>query len=209
MNGSACAPRRVLAFSVIIFLCLAGGVDAQVEIANSVSDFSGVQGQNGWRYGQYAAFDHAGFTQLSTYNGSYWEDTQAFSTPWVLATGGHPGVTDLSWSVRRWTAGISGDIRITGSFYSGDIWCGDGTHVRILHNGTEVYQYLDINTETPVPYAVELAITAGDMIDFAIDPITDGGCDRTEFTASIMLYVEVSGETSTWGAVKSIMDLDE
>ncbi|MTB53239.1 HYR domain-containing protein, partial [Lewinella sp. W8] len=164
------------------------------EIANSSADFSGTQGTNGWQYGRYAAFDAANFNQLPNFSGTQWEGTQAFATPFIDQFGGHPGVDDLAWAVRRWTSSVDGSLMISGDFFDRDGNCGDGAHVRIFQNGIEIYQFLNIpvgfgNREF---YEIFLNVSVGDNIDFVIDPIFDAGCDATSFTAAITNLTEVT-----------------
>ncbi|MCO6476472.1 MAG: HYR domain-containing protein, partial [Phaeodactylibacter sp.] len=157
-----------------------------IVLANSVTEFSETQGSGGWSYGQYFAFDAGNFSQLPAYNNGVpqWQDNQAFSTPFLDAFGGHPGTDDLKWAVRRWVSPYTGTVDIGLAFYDRDGNCGDGAHVRVLLNGTQIWEYLNIPT-TLVTQSISQAITAGDVIDFVIDPKFDGGCDNTQFTTLI------------------------
>jgi PKD repeat protein len=158
---------------------------SNTELANSVNDFSGVQGSNGWEYGTNSAFNSAGFTRLPNFTGFVWNNPGAtLDFPQLDAQGGHPNLDNLFWAVRRWTSNYSGAIRISGDFFDRDVSCGAGANVRIFKNGTEVYQYLNISG-TSTPYSLQLTIQPGDQIDFAIDPKFTGGCDDTHFTAVI------------------------
>ena len=101
------------------------------EIANSVTEFSGVQGQDGWRYGYFLyqegdEFDYDptdwiefaadGSTEHDFDNnhwtGSKWDlSIEAGTGPWteILAEGGHPNGTNSApneehWVIRRWVA---------------------------------------------------------------------------------------------------------
>ena len=72
------------------------------ELANSVTEFSGTQGQDDWYYGMYAAFDHGNFSQLPNYTGSHWSNPgTSFNLPVIDASGGHPDLDNLLWAVRR------------------------------------------------------------------------------------------------------------
>ena len=157
-----------------------------IVLANSVTEFSGTQGSNGWFYGQYFTNGFQNFTQLPVYNSDVpqWQDNQAFNTPFLDAYGGHPGVDDFKLAVRRWISPYTGTVDISLAFYDRDGNCGDGAHVRVLLNGTQVWEYLNIPT-TLVTQSFSQAITAGDVLDFVIDPITNTGCDNTQFTALI------------------------
>jgi hypothetical protein len=153
-------------------------------IADSVSGFSGVQGQNNWYYGYYQAFNTTGFTQLSTFIGGLWFGVESFQTPYLDATGGHPGADSLDWAVRRWESDFSGEVIISGDFYDRDTGGGDGAHVRILQNDTQIFEYLSIPASM-TPYSLTTTINYGDTIDLVIDPFFDGVCDSTHFTTAI------------------------
>ena len=172
----------------------AGAPAGDQVLVDSVLDFSEVQGDGGWEYGRYAAFDSAGFVQLPSWNAgdSRWEDIQSYATPFVDGWGGHPGVDDLAWAVRRWTADIDADLVLEGDFFDRDTSCGDGAHVRILHNGAQIYEYLYVPAASTA-FSVAVTVLAGDQLDFAIDPIFDPGCDDTELTASVIVTTPVAG----------------
>ncbi|MFK7787194.1 MAG: hypothetical protein AB8B56_18880, partial [Crocinitomicaceae bacterium] len=156
------------------------------QLANSSTDFSASQGGNGWSYGHYLAFDSGNFIPLS-FNGFVWNNPgvgQPLDFPQLDPNGGHPAAVNLFWAVRRWTSNFNGNINVTGDFYDRDLGCGDGANIRIFQNGVQVYEYLNIPGGS-VPYSIPLTVSAGDIIDFAIDPKFDFGCDDTHFTAAI------------------------
>jgi hypothetical protein len=160
-----------------------------IELANSITGFSGTQGGNNWFYGKYAAFDTPGFTQLPNYTGSIWNNPGVgaiLDFPQIDANGGHPQFEGLVWAVRRWVSNYTGTVTISGDFFDRDLNCGDGANVRIFKNGAQVYDFLDI-PGTSENYSFSLAVQAGDFIDFAIDPIFDASCDDTHFTAVISI----------------------
>ncbi len=171
--------------------CSATVPDLTIEpgevITNSSSDFSGIQGNNNWEYGSYAAFNADGFVQLPNYTGFVWNNPGVgaiLDFPQLDANGGHPQFEGLTWAVRRWTSPFTGTIQISGDFYDRDGNCGDGANVRIFHNGSQIYEYLNIPLGT-TGYSINLNVNAGDRIDFAIDPKFDASCDDTHFTANI------------------------
>ncbi|MEM7035868.1 MAG: HYR domain-containing protein, partial [Bacteroidota bacterium] len=112
--------------------------------ADADVEFDSNQGHEHWQYGEYFAFSSNNFAELPNYNGTRWEGTQAFATPFMDAFGGHPGVNDLKWAVRRWRADMTGTVTISGLFFDRDLNCGDGANVRIFQNGTQVYDYLNV-----------------------------------------------------------------
>ncbi|MBK9453072.1 MAG: HYR domain-containing protein [Bacteroidetes bacterium] len=153
-------------------------------ITNSSTDFFGGQGYRNWFYGQYFANSSNNFTNLPTWTGFVWQDAQAFSTPYLDANGGHPGVNDLKWAVRRWISTYSGAVNIRIQFYDRNTSCGDGANIRVFKNGVEIQNYLNI-PGSMVTLNVPTTVACGDRIDFAIDPKFDAGCDDTHFTAEI------------------------
>ncbi|PHI18593.1 hypothetical protein CEQ90_16970, partial [Lewinellaceae bacterium SD302] len=160
------------------------------ELSNSSTEFSGIQGQDGWTYGRYAAFDTDNFDQLPNFNGFVW-NTQGEGNILDFAqldpNGGHPQFEGLVWAVRRWTSDYDGPVTISGDFYDRDGGCGDGANVRIFVNGNQVYEFLDIpvGAGNAAAYSIDLNVEMGDEIDFAIDPKFDAACDDTHFVATI------------------------
>jgi hypothetical protein len=176
----------VICAVVSVLLSLTGKVQAApVTLADSVVEFSGTQGQNGWYYGSCPAFDTADFVQMSWYDGDSWYGVESFSTPYLNSTGGYPGMDSADWAVRRWVSDYTGQIHITGDFRDLDTMAGDGANVRILLNETEIYSYLNIPS-IAADYEVSAYVEAGDIIDFAIDPVSDTIFDNTRFTSVIV-----------------------
>ncbi len=107
------------------------------QIADSVAEFSGNQGGNGWFYGYYVkdadgngAYDAADFVAFprgtgntlaatNYWNGSKW-DWAAGDPPWteITAAGAHPSAENgnaalpIHWAVRRYVSETNGAIRI-------------------------------------------------------------------------------------------------
>ncbi|TXB61395.1 HYR domain-containing protein, partial [Phaeodactylibacter luteus] len=159
---------------------LAGAV-----ISSSTADFSGTQGQGNWSYGTYPAFDAGNFSLLPNYTGFVWNSPGSnLDFPQLDPNGGHPSLDNLNWAVRRWTSPFTGQVAVSGSFFDRDGNCGDGAHVRILKNGVQEYEYLNIPLASE-NYSFTLDVQAGDVLDFAIDPKFDASCDDTHFVAEI------------------------
>ncbi len=104
--------------------------------------------------------------------------------------------------MRRWVSTVDGLVEISGTLRNTSA-SGDGTVGRILRNGEEVFA--EVTDGSIVNYSVDVQVSAGDVLDFAIDPdgagnlaiggldtISDGS-DSTTFTASIGTK-EVFGE---------------
>ncbi len=165
---------------------------AAVQVADSASEFSGVQGQDGWEYGYYLTDgDPATFTRMTLFDAGagQWKEVPT-PPPWTAlwADGGHPGSL---WAVRRWVSEVSGTIEITGLLEDLDPGGGDGVIGRILVDGTEVWRGLvDAAPGTPALASKTFTVTVpsvsvGSLVDFAIDPIWSQGWDATRFTATI------------------------
>ncbi len=134
-------------------------------IAHSSSEFSGIQGQDNWYYGVYPAFNAPSFSTLSNYTGFIWNNPGVgaiLDFPQLDANGGHPQFEGLNWAVRRWISEHSGTIRIEGDFYDRDLGGGDGAHVRILVNGVQVYEYLNIPGFS-VAYSLEIDVLENEI----------------------------------------------
>lgn len=150
-----------------------------------------------WKYG-YGHFDDgldrtASFTPLPHWTGSQWQGGPELPDPevgWVLlnASGGHPDVPERA-VIRRWTAPVDGVLAITGSLSHGSA-NGNGVRGRIISSrsgraGTwTVHQG---STETPVS---ELAVQAGDTIDFLTDSLGNHTSDSFSWPVTLTLRTE-------------------
>ncbi len=166
---------------------------APVQVADSASEFSGVQGQDGWEYGYYTTpGDHTTFTRMPVFNSvtGLWQKAPS-RPPWdaLWADGGHPGSS--RWAVRRWVSEVSGAIEITGLLEDIDSGNVGGVFGRILVDGTEVWSDLvDSYSGSAAPDSVSFtvsvpSVSVGSLIDFAIDPNGADSNDATRFTATI------------------------
>lgn len=184
-------------------------VSHAAQIADSVSDYSGVQGQGGWYYGYYdGAFVPSGFVQMNTYNAASYPGAwvENFDGPVALywtslsALGGHPnGVitsggrnTVEQWAVRRWVSDVSGTITVAGNISDLNGAGGNGVIGHIFVNGNEVFQAVVENGDAVGNnYFLTTKVKAGDTIDFAIDPRAgNDAADSTKFTATISAVPE-------------------
>jgi len=96
-------------------------------IADSVAEFSGVQGQDGWYYGYNdgdsdSPWSSADFELMMDYSPSLWSvDLDLYWTQ-IGSSYCHPNGEITSggklpvehWVVRRWISDVSGEIRLTG-----------------------------------------------------------------------------------------------
>lgn len=186
------------------------GSPPQTVVADSVADWSatGVQGANGWTYGYYnqtldpdQVYDPN--TDLTT-SGANWTFGGG---AWTLGPGDPPwdiiGQTDwhpngdnnaeVHWVIRRWVSDVDGDLHARIQFGKQNVGGGNGTTLRVLLNGTQVFSHTVAGTDgTGINTNVNLPdVLIGDKIEFALDPLgTDGtrgdGADGSFLRASIV-----------------------
>jgi alpha-tubulin suppressor-like RCC1 family protein len=181
-------------------------------IADSVADFSGVQGQENWEYG----YSTGAVTESSPYSlfrfipmghhvatsgthlfGNAWQATPLSFWTFINAEGTHPNGTITSaertrvehWTIRRWTSPIAGRLRFSGTLaHAAPSGLGNGVIARIHRNGTEVFTRIVSPTDVAgVPWQISMRVEIGDKIDFVVDPRNgDDRADSTIYTASII-----------------------
>lgn len=196
-----------------------------VVIANSVTEFSGTQGQSNWFYGYWNKRDdadgdyadaefvpfprQAGLHSASNFwTGTYW-DWFAGNPPGteLSASGGHPAgsggnpALDDHWVIRRYISEVSGFVRISGTLAHTNA-CGDGIIARIFVDGNQVFQQLVFATS--IGYSVTVPVSTGSRIDLVIDAgaADNESCDGSTFTATIRtadaVTVVVADSVADW-----------
>ena len=185
------------------------GLTAQSQtggvIANSILDFSQVQGANGWFYGYYRdPFTPSTFTELPHF-GVYtlpngiksrptWYEGRKFWTE-LWAAGGHPNsvVTSVTarpvnqWAVRRWVSPVDAQVEVAGFLSKSDVTGGDGVLGKIYLNGTELWsRSIAAKDATGVNYDLSFQVHRGDRIDFVLEP------KKTDFYDSSYLAAVIS-----------------
>ncbi|MCC6678542.1 MAG: hypothetical protein IT436_15520 [Phycisphaerales bacterium] len=177
-------------------------------IADSVADFAGVQGANGWFYGLYNLsldVDHlytqAEFAEMSlaAWNGSVWQwpGTQppyVSFNPWAC----HPdGVNreEQHHAIRRWVSTVDGEIIITGRLAKWDTRSGDGasngTIGVLIADGIQLLNYtLAWDDSEGVSYEFPLTVQQGSIIDLCVDA---NGVDYFDGTMFTMTVTQVPG----------------
>jgi len=120
----------------------AAGVAASTLIADSVSEFSGNQGSNGWSYGywdkktdadgvyqpgDFTPFPRGASTTLSDtnyWNGTKWDWPAAGPSTELTSTGGYPAgdngnpANPVHWVIRRYVSETNGPLRLSGTLAS-------------------------------------------------------------------------------------------
>jgi hypothetical protein len=165
-------------------------------IADSMVEFSGVQGQDNWFYGFYNqgaaggsphGYTVGGFTAFDTFVAGRWEASDAqvgannndFLN--LNAVGGHPNGLDLGqdrliWAVRRYQSEVAGLVDIAFDLRKINVSnsLGGGVTGRIFIDGVEVYtQFIENLDDLGVQGVLTANVSVGSFIDFAIDPTSN------------------------------------
>lgn len=179
---------------------LAGGSASAQLVADSVDDFSGVQGKGGWFYGYYDGdvilpYTPADFALFPTYdigqNGgeAYWHLAEGEGGYFTImrASRCHPNGRFTSggrvpvdqWTVRRWVSPINGMVRVHASFTDLNSTCGNGVRAHIFLGSQQVYTDV-VTSIVPREFDMDLCVSIGTIIDFCVDPLDSwDSCDNT------------------------------
>ena len=152
--------------------------------ADSRVDFSDKQDQNGWSY----VYRKVGGSGGPPEDGLLKWDNNTWRGPaencFVTQDGIHPG--DGIWTGRRWKARSNGHYRAFCTLAKLDTAGGDGVAGVVLVNGEERNRSrISHDNANGVTYTVELALKAGDAVDFLVDPMQNNGNDHTLFNVVI------------------------
>ncbi|HEY0549703.1 MAG TPA: hypothetical protein VGF13_08880 [Verrucomicrobiae bacterium] len=194
--------RRTSSVGILLLVLagLAAASHAQI-ITESARDFSAVQGQGAWSYGFFTApFTPATFQLLPVYgtnsrNNIGWMLTTN-PPPWTRVTRHelHPAAPNdsdlpIQWAVRRWQSTYDGVIRISGSIYksaSSGSTIQDGVVGYVLVDGTPVYtRSVARNNTTGYEFSLEIPVTPGTLVDFAVAPNANDLVDATTYRVTI------------------------
>ena len=208
--------RRVPLFPLFLALC-APPVHAQ-RLADSAADFSGQQGDGGWRYGiiqgdagSQPAYSVAAFEEFDVWNGSEWRASAALvgsqNTGYLRVDrwGGHPcglgpgAQNQIIWATRRYVSQRTGFVSIVYEVESYNVTAnGTGITARLWVDGTELRTHgLRNSGSTLSAPPVITWLDAGSIVDFAIDPLgvppypenaSSARGDGSGFQASIFAY---------------------
>lgn len=173
----------------------------QVELGNSETEFSGVQGQDDWTYGYRNYTDDGGAQDYDPvadfipfadgeFDGTNWDLVfpPAGGAPWTLvgATQVHPANERPAdglgehWAIRRWTA-TAADVPAPTLvavewFVAAQNLNGSGTTGQLHLNGVEkAVRSIAGNDGTGVTTTTFMTIEDGDVIDLALTPVGPGG----------------------------------
>jgi hypothetical protein len=186
-------------------------------LADSVADFSLVQGEHGWYYGYddgtSAAYAPMTRTRvITTYEpptGDRWDgwvnDTIAHWTQ-IFQLGAHANGTDtsapseplLQRAVRRWLSTYEGDVTISGEVAKIDVGVSagaNGVEAIIVVDGAELDRFrVGAEDAGGWSYEVPAQLKVGSTVDFVLDPFeSNDHHDLTRFTGIIERVVATPG----------------
>lgn len=202
---------------------LAGGTvpPGWVEVANSETQFSGIQGQNGWRY----RFDQGIGTTVQDMpyfvQGDAWGEVQPLwcTAPYFANAGSFCGLgrlyagtnTPAACSspqggyrrpIREWTpsTSVAGRVVLSGSCFPGTNFSG---LVELRVNGALVYSFVFSGAvEQPITCAVDSAQIAS--VQLLIDPY-DGSCHFDNVALRLQILARACpGDVTTNGTVDGV-----
>lgn len=200
-------------FGLVVLSIFGAGVQADV-LANSIDDFSGIQGQDDWFYGYYRVDTGdsptvpASFQEADNYNSD-------FSNAWSFAGSGdwlaiaaenqHPHIPGAGlntpgeyWATRRWVSDFEGEINLTGFVDEGDLG-GDGVVVRLFIDGTKFGQWDLLSvTNSMIPFDITTTVSVGSTVDLTVDPkdniFFDGTTVELNITGDFMCRADLTGD---------------
>ncbi|MBM4391128.1 MAG: hypothetical protein FJ090_08405 [Deltaproteobacteria bacterium] len=172
-----------------------------VTLADSITGFSDVQGENGWWYGYIEPDGDNTFVEMASYNygepdpgwyaatgGNYWTfiDAETMHPNGETTTGGRLPVEQ--WAVRRWVSTVDGTVHLSGHLAKMAI---DGET-----NGVNGYVYVDGVMrwawyiegwdDGGADLDKDVDVSVGSTVDFILDPRdSDDRSDRSYFYATI------------------------
>lgn len=172
----------------------------QQIIGDSVAQFSGIQGESGWRYGYYEQIgDSASFREMPSFQERKWKYGPAEENFNIWETGCHPGVTRPV--VRRWISPVSGSVSIYGELARDKIGRnGEGVTGRVLVDGKEVWsRHIAVGDGKGLYYAADASVSVGSIVDLVVEPGANDLYDSSKFTAKIA--ADVPSPQESWELV--------
>ena len=196
---TACPKSRFGLCSVLLIALFQIEAGA-TTFADSVTDFSGTQGQDNWFYGFFdGPFESSDFQQMPLFGdfvGPEFPIPNTWSTfpsapPFTFLNAefvhsslqaGQP----TQWAVRRYVSDLNRTVVIQGRLESRNTGpLADGSTGRIFVDGVEVFSY-SVANRNGIDYSVPVTLKVGATVDFALDPNSHDRYDTTKFTARIV-----------------------
>ncbi|MFK7882636.1 MAG: PEP-CTERM sorting domain-containing protein [Phycisphaerales bacterium] len=196
---------------------LGDGGDTTLVLADSMADFGGNQGENGWFYGFYdgnvdAAFTPDDFELMNVYddgNDRWWADDSSDGPITLIdAVFMHPNSflddqrdSSEQWSVRRWVSGVSADVNINVNLSRANPeFAGDGVVLRMFIDGVQTLAVeLFADNDAGLSFDLSTTVAEGSVIDFAVDPIENALFDAVRFDTVITTIVPAPTALATLG----------
>ncbi|HZP61172.1 MAG TPA: glycosyl hydrolase [Opitutaceae bacterium] len=154
-------------------------------LADSIADFSGIQGQSNWSYGDFVG-GTTSWEAMTGFDGTAWGS----SYPYISLTSSdqHPSTVNGQQvaAVRRWISTYAGPISVIGQFQCSTQ--GDGVGVSIYVNGQRLFrQAIGGTVSNTYAFSVSPTVQVGSTVDFVVDPGpgTNIDFDATNLTATI------------------------
>ncbi len=168
----------------------------EAPLADSMHDFSGKQGEQGWSYGVFVGASTV-LVPVTAYTLSDWQGEWGGGYPYLVLAAGeqHPSVVNQTpvAAVRRWSSAHEGPVRVVGKFQCAT--GGDGVGVSVLVDGRRRFRrLLGGATGNPVVENFDFvtAVHRGSAIDFAVDPGPAADINGDATTVAITISPEGS-----------------
>jgi len=188
----------VLMFSLSVLLV--SNARAAAILADSLADYSLVQGQGGWYYGYYTPETDMDF-HLMHLGGTGWLGTETWvvdeekSWAMIMADSVHShgpnfsrGSDTTTLSTRRWVSDLAGVVEVTGTLAKRSPYGGDGVEGFVMVDGSAVWQQeVAFNDMTGLGFSLTIPVEIGSTIDFALDPRRNSLYDTSRFSSRISL----------------------
>jgi hypothetical protein len=167
-------------------------------VADSVTGYTNIPGQNGWSYG-YAELGSDAPYSLSAFKEMTWGIWGGDNFRWSR-DGGYPFASGSqmhpsdAWAIRRWVSNVGGELTLSGLVSRGD--GGDGVNVRIFVDGQEIFRQ-EVSPTASINYNIpNVKVKVGSKIDFAVNQRDESSFDATTFTSTITRAPQTSSSPS-------------
>ena len=149
-----------------LLACAAAAMPAQAAlVADSVAEFSGTQGADGWSYGYFnhtalGAYTTGGFSNFALYDAGLerWQASDAQDA--------------AIWAMRRWVSDVDGPVRLDFDLRKLNTNpASGGITGHVFVDGVEVFSsFISATDDVGIQSFLMLDVSVGSLIDFAIDP---------------------------------------
>ncbi len=124
----------------------------------------------------------------AVYGGTYWQGATTYGG--IGAGYIHPSdpTTNPTQAngIIRWVSPVNATISLAGTYRDVDTVTGDGVNFSIVKNGSSTLFSDDVPSGTGTrSYSITATVSAGDTIDFTVDPKTEHAWDGTALTSTI------------------------